>query len=134
MECPKVKERVKLMTDQRTFTRVPFIQSLKWEDMSGNQGAAKVQDVGRGGISIQSNSYLRPGPMITLLFGDLEFESNPIELQALITWCKPDSDHSNSFHVGMSWVYGEQRTLTAVSEVFYSAIHQHAVSDHFVSY
>ena len=121
------------MTDQRAFTRVPCIQSLKWQDMSGKQGAAKVQDVGRGGISIQSNSYLRPGPMITLVFQELKFESDPIELQALIAWCKSDPDQSDSFQIGMSWVHGEQRTLPTVNEVFYSAIHQHAVSDHFVS-
>lgn len=121
------------MSNQRAFTRVPFIQTLKWQDMSGSQGVATVQDVGRGGISIQSNSYLRPGPMVSLLFQDLKFESDPIELQALIAWCKSEPEQKGVFQIGLSWVYGEQRTLSTVNEVFYSAIHQHGVSDHFVS-
>ena len=121
------------MADQRVFTRIPLVNSLTWQNMSGDQGAAKVLDVGRGGLGIQSNSYLHPGPMITLLFDDLEFESEPIELQALIAWCKPDGQRNDSFQVGLSWVHGELRTLPTVNEVFYSAIHQQCVSDHFVS-
>ena len=121
------------MIDQRIFTRIPFVQSLTWQDLTGNQGAAKVQDVGRGGLGMLSNSYLRPGPMVTLLFDDIEFENEPIELQALIAWCRPDKRRNDLFQVGLSWVHGEQRTLPAVNEVFYSAIHQQCISDRFVT-
>ena len=120
------------MTDQRSFTRVPFVQSLKWQDLSGNQGASNIRNVGRGGIGILSNSYLRPGPMVTLVFDDIQFEDDPVELQALIAWCKPEDAQNELFQVGLSWVQGEQRTLPAINEVFYSAMHQHAVSDHFI--
>ena len=120
------------MADQRVFTRVPFVESLTWEDMTGNQGAAEVQNVGRGGIGLISSSYLRPGPMVNLLFESVEFDDRPIELQALVSWCNPHGRQSNSFLVGLSWVHGEQRTLPTVNEVFYSAIHQQAVSNHIV--
>ena len=120
------------MTDQRIFTRVPFIQSLKWQDMAGNDGSSNIQNVGRGGIGILSNSYLRPDPMVTLVFDDIEFENKWIELQALVTWCKPAGEKNENFQIGTSWVQGEQRTLPTINEVFYSAMHQHAVSDHFI--
>lgn len=76
-----------------------------------------------------SNSYLRPGPMVTLLFDDLEFENEPISLQALIAWCRPDEDPDDAFRIGLSWVHGERRTLPIVNEVFYSAIHQQYAVD-----
>jgi Tfp pilus assembly protein PilZ len=116
------QERMNTMNDQRVFTRIPLIRSLIWRDMAGNEGASQVENVGRGGLGMVANSYLRPGPIVTLVFDDLEFEQEIIELQAIVAWCKPVGDQSESFQVGLSWVHGEQRTLPQVNEVFYSAI------------
>lgn len=119
------------MTDQRIFTRIPFVETLNWFDMRGRLGTSTVLNVSRGGVRIESGIYLRPGPMVTLRFEDIAFDEEAIELQALIQWCVPDPKEKQRFHAGMSWVYGEQRTLPTVNEVFYSAIRQYAVSEHF---
>ena len=116
-----------MSTDQRIFTRIPFARKLTWRDTDGNEGSAEISNVGRGGIGLVMNSYLRPGPTISVIFDDVESEGIPVELQALVSWSKPGAN-SGSFLCGLSWVQGERGTLPRINEVYYAAINDHVAS------
>ena len=113
-----------MTSDQRVFTRIPFVRPLRWFDGRGNEGIGAVCDVGRGGVRIESSAYMRPGPMITVAFDGLEYEGEPVQLRAVVSWTKPDKNRS-TFSSGLSWVHGERLTLPRINELYYSAIQAH---------
>ncbi len=116
-----------MLSEQRIFTRVPFHQTLRWHNGSGEEGAARILNVSRGGLSLSLARYLRPGPALVFTFDDILYGSRPVEVPALTVWCRPAPNDRQSFTAGFSVVHGEPETLAAISEVFYAARHAQAM-------
>ena len=110
-------------SERRTFTRIPFHQSVLWRNASGESGSAKILDVSRSGLCLSLARYFRPGPALMFTFEDVLFGGRPVEVPALTVWSRPDPDNRQSFTAGFSVVHGEPDTLAAISEVFYAALH-----------
>lgn len=116
-----------MLSEQRIFTRVPFYQTLRWNNGSGEEGTARILNVSRGGLSLSLTRYLRPGPVLVFTFDDILYSSRPVEVHALTVWCRPAPNDRQSFTAGFSVVHGEPETLAAISEVFYAARHAQAM-------
>lgn len=113
--------------EHRVFTRVPFSHAARWMNgAKGDEGVAAIRDVSRSGLGMSLGRFLRPGPVLRVVFDDIEFDGSPIEVQAITVWCRPDSAQAGRFLAGFSIVQGERQTLGAMSEVFYAAIRQYA--------
>lgn len=113
----------KMLSDERIFTRVPFHQSARWRSAGGEEGAAKILNVSRGGFSLSLTRHLRPGPVLVFTFDEILYGGRPVEVPALTTWCRPTPNDPQSFTAGFSVVHSEPETLVAISEVFYAALH-----------
>ena len=114
--------------EQRIFTRVPFDRSVRWIDAQGDTGLATACDFSRGGLSIELARFLRPGPVLSLVFDDVCYDGAPVELDAEVAWCRPAVDDPGRFIVGFSFVCEEYRALALISEVFYAALHELAAN------
>ncbi len=112
--------------ESRIFTRLPFDSAVEWRDLTGEDGHAVIRDVSRGGLSLSLGRYMRPGPVVTVTFGDIEFTGAPVELDAAVVWCKP-TDQPDTFLAGLKIIHGGATTLAAASEVFYAAMDQRSV-------
>ncbi len=112
--------------DHRVFTRVPFAHAVRWLGANGDGGSASIRDVSRSGLSVSFGRFLRPGPVVRLVFDDIEYSGARIEVQALTVWCRPEPGAPDRFLAGFKIVQGERHTLGAMSEVFYAAIRQYA--------
>jgi len=112
--------------EQRIFTRMPFDSAVSWSDLSGENGLASVRDVSRGGMSLSLGRYMRPGPVLTVIFDQTEFNGKPVELDMTVAWCKP-TDQPDIFLAGFKIIHSDVSTLAAASEVFYAALGQGAV-------
>jgi len=112
--------------EQRIFTRVPFAHTVRWTNDRGESGLAAVRDICRTGAGLALRSYFRPGPVVRLTFEGIVYRGEPVEVQALTVWCRPDSHNREAFVGGFAIVHGEGRTLGAMSEVFYTALRQYA--------
>ncbi len=116
----------KMANEQRIFTRVPFYQTARWRSAGGEEGAAKILNVSRGGLSLSLTRYFRPGPVLVFTFDEILYGGRPVEVSALTVWCHPAQDDRQSFTAGFTVVHGEPKTLAAISEVFYAALHSQA--------
>jgi hypothetical protein len=112
--------------ERRIFTRVPFAHPVRWTTDRGDSGVASLRDVSRTGVGLALGSYFRPGPVLRLTFDDILYCAEPIEVQALTVWCRPDKLDHDIFAGGFSIVHGESITLGAMSEVFYAALRHYA--------
>lgn len=119
----KPRERLsKMANEQRIFTRVPFNQTARWRSAGGEEGAAKILNVSRGGLSLSLTRFFRPGPVLVFTFDEILYGGRPVEVSALTVWCHPAPNDRRSFTAGFSVVHGEPETLAAISEVFYAAL------------
>ena len=112
--------------EQRVFTRVPFAHPVRWTTDRGESGNAAVRDVSRTGIGLSLGSYFRPGPVLRFTFDGVLYCGEPVEVEGLTVWCRPDGQNREAFVGGFSIVHGERRTLGAMSEVFYAALRHYA--------
>lgn len=112
--------------EHRVFTRVPFAHAVSWIGTNGDGGIAAIRNVSRSGVGLSLGRFLRPGPVVRLVFDDIEYDGDPIEVQALTVWCRPEPGAPDRFIAGFHIVQGERQTLGAMSEVFYAAIDQYA--------
>lgn len=117
--------------EQRVFTRVPFAHPVRWAGMNGDEGSAILRNVSRSGVSVSLGRFLRPGPVVRLVFDDIKYARQPIEVQALTVWCKPERGAPDRFIAGFKIVQGERHTLGAMSEVFYAALREYAAKHQF---
>jgi len=117
--------------EQRVFTRVPFAHPVRWIGVNGDSGPATLRNVSRSGVSVSLGRFLRPGPVVRLVFDDIEYAGQPIEVQALTVWCKPENGSPDRFVAGFKIIQGERHTLGAMSEVFYAAIREYAATHQF---
>ena len=119
----KPRERLsKMANEQRIFTRVPFNQTARWRSADEEEGAAKILNVSRGGLSLSLTRYFRPGPVLVFTFDEILYDGRPVEVPALTVWCRPAPNDPQSFTAGFSVVHGEPETLAVISEVFYAAL------------
>ena len=70
-------------SERRTFTRIPFHESVLWRNASGESGSAKILDVSRSGLCLSLARYFRPGPALMFTFEDLE-KLDPTSVQTLL--------------------------------------------------
>ncbi len=112
--------------EQRVFTRVPFSYPVRWLGDKGDGGTAWVRDLSRSGVGLSLSRFLRPGPVVRVVFDGIEFEGSPIEMQATTVWSRPENGAPDRFVAGFKIVQGERTTLAAISEVFYTALNQYA--------
>ncbi len=115
-----------LPSEQRVFTRVPFVHSVRWSTDRGESGLASLRDVSRSGVGLSLGSYFRPGPVLRLSFDGMDYCGKPIEVQALTVWCRAEAHDRDAFAGGFSIVHGESTTLGAMSEIFYAALRRYA--------
>ncbi len=115
--------------EQRVFTRVPFTHAVRWIDDRGEGGVANVRDICRTGAGLALRSYFRPGSgAVTLRFEGILYRGQAVEVRALAIWCRPDPQNREAFLGGFAIVHGDNGTLGAMSEVFYTALRQYAES------
>jgi hypothetical protein len=108
--------------EQRIFTRLSFDHAVQWSDAVGEHGSAQLMDFSRGGMRLSIGRYYRPGPVLSFRFDEILYQGEPVEFQAIINWCRPVPMHPETFEAGVSIVHGEMKTLSLVSEVFYTAL------------
>lgn len=108
--------------ENRSFTRIPFLESVQWNHASGDRGETKLRNFSRGGLCISLSQYFRPGPVINFRFDDIELEGAPISFDAIIAWCRPAARNADRFDAGFRIVHTGPKTLRAVSEVVYHAL------------
>ena len=89
----------------------------------GDSGVASVRDVSRSGVCLLLTRFLRPGPVIRIVFDGIDYQGAPVDLQAITVWSRPENGAPDRFIAGFKIVQGERDTLGAISEVFYAAIH-----------
>lgn len=115
-----------MVRDQRIFTRVPFIHPVQWTNEQGDGGTATVRDFSRSGLSLELGRYLRPGPVLRLVFDGIGYDGHPVQLDAETVWSKADPSTPERFVAGFAVLHDHAHTLGAVSEVFYAALRQNA--------
>ena len=126
LAAERTEDRQMVPLEQRVFTRVPFAHPIRWTTDRGESGFAAVRDVSRSGIGVSLGSYFRPGPVVRFTFDGILYCGEPVEVEGLTVWCRPDARNRESFVGGFSVVHGERRTLGAMSEVFYAALRNYA--------
>ena len=107
---------------QRTFTRVPFSNSVRWCVAPGESGMATVRDLSRGGLCLSLGRYLRPGRVLHLHFDDVFYKSQPLEFDVRIVWCDRAAQEEDYFRAGLQVLHEEPVTLPMISELFYEAM------------
>ena len=112
--------------DQRVFTRVPFSHPVHWLSDRGDTGVASIRDVSRSGVCLSLTRFLRPGPVIRIIFDGFEYNGAPVDLQAITVWSRPENGARDRFVAGFKIIQGERDTLGAISGVFYAAIQAYA--------
>jgi len=124
----EVRDRsMTVSTEQRAFTRMPFLHTVSWFDGRGESGDATVTDISRSGLSLEAGRYFRPGPVLRLRFADILHNGEPIELDALTVWCCPAANAPHRFRAGLSVVHGEPVTLAKTSLIFHTAVHAYSL-------
>ena len=114
--------KVERAEERRSFTRVPFLESVQWNNASGDRGETKLRNFSRGGLRVSLSRYFRPGPVMNFRFDDIEFEGAPVSFDAVIAWCRPAVGAADRFDTGFRIVHEGPETLRAVSEVVYRAL------------
>ena len=107
--------------ERRAFVRMPFEHSLKWQEADSEGGEGTLSDVGRTGLCISLNRYLRPGRKVSVFFEDIMYQGNMVTLPARLVWSRAKFE-SNTFMAGLQILHDDPETLGAVSEIFYTAL------------
>lgn len=114
--------KVERIEEHRSFTRIPFGESVQWKHASGDRGETKLRNFSRGGLCLSLSRYFRPGPIMNFRFDDIEFEGAPVSFDAMITWSRPTVGAADCFDTGFRIIHDTPKTLRAVSEVVYRAL------------
>ena len=87
-------------SERRTFTRIPFHESVLWRNASGEIGSAKILDVSRSGLCLSLARYIRPGPAIIFSFEDVLFGGRLVTVPVLTLWSRLDPHNRPSVTAG----------------------------------
>lgn len=113
--------RVDSNQERRAFVRMPFEHSLKWEEADSDSGEGTLSDVGRTGLCVSLNRYLRPGRKVNVFFEGIMYNGSMVAIPARIVWSRAKFE-SNIFMAGLQILHDDPETLGAVSEIFYTAL------------
>ena len=69
--------------ERRTFTRLDFDHTVRWNHASGDKGVTPLRNVSRGGLCLSLGQFFRPGPVVEFEFDDILFNDKPVHFSTL---------------------------------------------------
>lgn len=121
------RARPELTDERRTFIRMPFKHRVRWAEANDESGWATLQDVGRTGLRLSLNRYLRPGRIVYISFDGARSGASPLAVPARLVWSRSTEDGEN-FIAGFEILHDEASTLADISEVFYMAFEEYSAA------
>lgn len=105
--------------ERRGFLRLPYETEARGVLSDAREGIVRVQNISRVGLRIHAPCPLVAGVPVSISFGDVYLEGEPVTLGGRVIWARP---HGEIHEAGVAIDHTSSVTLNAASEIFYAAM------------
>lgn len=91
-ETMKHNGLIRVVSEQRRFTRIPYLSRAHYTIGPDHSGHAKCHDIGLGGLCLTLRRYVRPGSRVLVTLNELWHTGGPLQFKSIVKWCRSAKD------------------------------------------